>query len=77
MWKLAPFLAWRRFLPVNDWDSNIPSAITHTSQPKNKKSNRKYRESHISKKTKTVEKCEVPEMKVGGEDEETGRPIKR
>ena len=44
---------------------------------KKKKTNRKYRESHISKKTKTVEKCEVPEMKVGGEDEETGRPIKR
>ena len=26
---------------------------------------------------KTVEKCEVPEMKVEGEEEETGRPIKR
>ena len=36
--KKAPFLAWRRFLPVNDWDSNILSAITHTnfSQKKNR-----------------------------------------
>ena len=49
----------------------------HTQVSKKKKKNRKYRESHISKKTKTVEKCEVPEMKVGGEEEETGRPIKR
>ena len=26
---------------------------------------------------KTVEKCQVPEMKVEGEEEEAGRPIKR
>ena len=68
--KKAPFLAWRRFLPVNDWDSNILSAIKHTNVTQKKK-----------KKTeniaKTVEKCQVPEMKVEGEEEEAGRPIKR
>ena len=49
---------------------------TQVSQKK-KKIQTENIENHIFQKRQTVEKCEVPETKVGGEDEETGRPIKR